>query len=623
MNSKIITKSFSVFGINRSVKKGGTDVTLIYISKSESLSMRAFNTVRNNFNSKPVTYLKATDYKKAFELLQSSEVAHSILSKPPNSLKSDDLIDAMRAFEMYLISFKIAKHTRSKSSRRIKSALENCSVELLDGRTPQEALKQFKSKFSKNGGLKSPESALLGNISTIEHVNIKSLEEQALSNISNSLGLIEAECGNSISGYLDIVEQHKKLKSLFLKPEIESYFDYRLTTTSPWNLKYFETLKYTEKDLMTYVLTSIATGKMIKTSPLPGLLVLPVTLGNKALWLNENSYRSYFFAEYHLPNHILVSIAVLICLKTGWNKSSVQDLLISGVSKISSSRYQLQSMKTKTDDETPIYEVVKSRDLLLFKSIELLLWHHRQLKKMYQTNEERIFISLYKNKCTMFLPLQTTNLNNNFVQIYNVPKFTASDLRPSRAGLTMLTTKDIQAVRELLGHNSISTTAEYLNNSLFFKLNEARVLEFQRRIDATITFIDGGDSLVSDRGLKGQHVDDNLIATESVGDGSRCKNPYDSPDPDTKRGELCGGLHCHVNEGCKNNVINVGLDDIELALRTRKYYQARWMELYEKNSKSFAQLHVPKIVFLHVLLAYTKQTQPNLLKSFNEEGIKC
>ena len=623
MNRRIITKKFTILASNSSVKYGESEVTLIYRAMADSILMLAFLGLKKYFKSHKPSYSKANAYRKAFELLQSSDAASHILTKSPSELKSDDLIAAMRAFEFYLISINVANHTRSKSSRVIKTALGKCTLPLIDGRCSFEALRQFKSQFSKTGALRNSKKPLFGDISTIEHVDIKSLEEQALNNISKSLGSIEVACNKSIANYLDTVDRHKVVKNQILEPEIEAFFEHRLTTTSPWSLQYFETLTFTESNLMTFILQCIGNGKITKDSPLPGLSALPITLSDKGLWLNENSYHPYLFAEYYLPNHILVSIAVLICLKTAWNKSSVHSLLISGITKISSSRYELQSMKTKTDDETPVYEVVRSRDPILFKSIELLLWHHSQLREIFKTNEERIFISRNKKKCSVFFPLEATNLNNNFVKIYDVPKFSASDLRSSQAGVTILTTNDIQAVRELLGHKDISTSAEYLENSVFFQLNEARVLEFQRRIDATITFIDGGELLIGSRGLKGQHVDENLIIEEIVGDGSRCNNPYDSPAPNAKKGELCDGLYCHIDGGCKNNVIRVGLDDIELALRTRKYYQARWIQLYEKNPKNFAQLHVPKIIFMHVLLAYTKDAQPNLFKAFNEEGIKC
>lgn len=613
--------SFTITATTNRSQKGYIDITLTLKVESSSLLMKAFKLLENDFNANRPSHSKASSARKAFQALQCCSEALAILSKQPLDITGDQLRSAIVEFETYLINTTPSASTRSKNSWMIRTCLANTNLILQDGRTTSEELISLRSRCKKPKKQLRSNLLVLGDISSIEHLDIEELKSKAREKISSFLNVIEQTCKIIIDDYLNVTEDHRKLKDQGLSPEIHEYYLHRLTISNPWR-NFKQPVDGTEEKLLLFILKSIpnpANKSIVSVkefSRLPTLKNFPIILKDKKAWCSSaGSYYNFFVAEYLLPNFVLIAIAILICQKTGWNSGSVNVLSTGDIQKLSETRYLLQSIKNKTDDKTPFYEVRMSSEPLLFKAIELLIWHHKQVTSMFNLNEPRLFIGNNNNQFVVFFPLKKNNVVNNFIAPFGLADFSVSDLRPSRAGLMMLTENDIQAVRELLGHNCISTTSTYLENTLFFQLNEARILEFQRRIDATIIFLDGGEELVASRQMKSHHIDTKLFAAESIGDGTRCRDPYDSPDPVTEKGALCAGIHCHVNGGCKNNVILVNRTDIELAKKTQIYYRSRWSFLYAKNPKAFAEIHVPKLIFIHVFLAYIHDTRPDLLAS--------
>jgi integrase len=610
----LVTTSFTITTLKNS-KKGKLEVTLSLSVNKSSVLMHAFYLVEVDFKANQVSYDIAYRTKNTFKLLQDCSDALNILSKPAHDINSYQLKSAIFHFESYLIDACASNVSRAIYSSFIRRYLANTNLTLQDGRTIKEELKGFKSRYLQSKKLFKLGN-VLGNISNIKHTDIESLESQAKENISSSLDVIERTCKIIIDDYLKVTEDHRKLKEHCLSPETTRYYTDRLSLSDPWSKKYFkQPQEGTEQTLLTFILKSISYENISSTTIVPRLSQLPILLDGKRIWKSSTSYYSFFYAEYFLPNHVLIAIAVLICLKTGWNPGSVHALSDGDIEKLSATRYSLQSLKNKTDDKTPVYELRKALEPLLFKAIELLLWHHKQVTDIFKLSEPRFFIGIVHTKFAVFFPLAKQNLLTNFIIPYGLTDFSATDLRASRAGLTMLATKDIQVVRELLGHRSLSTTEGYLDSTLFFQLNEARILEFQRRIEATISFIDGGEALVSLRKFNKCHIDNKLFALEPIGDGTRCRNPYDSPDPNIQKGDRCKGMYCHVNGHCENNVIQVAAIDVMLAKRTQIYYRSRWSYLYENNPKAFTQIHIPKIIFIHVFLTHIKQVRPDLIKS--------
>jgi hypothetical protein len=164
----------------------------------------------------------------------------------------------------------------------------------------------------------------------------------------------------------------------------------------------------------------------------------------------------------------------------------------------------------------------------------------------------------------------------------------------------------------LLGHADLITSDSYLENTLFFRLNEAMMLEFQRRIEATLTYAIGGENLLIQRSLASRHVDRTLLLVPT-GDGGACANFLDGPTlAPVEPQEPCSGLACHSGTGCKHYRLTVNATTLEMALRTRLYYRTRWRRLHDQNPATFTEMHLPRLLYTYVLLKIVRDQRPDL-----------
>ena len=204
-----------------------------------------------------------------------------------------------------------------------------------------------------------------------------------------------------------------------------------------------------------------------------------------------------------------------------------------------------------------------------------------------------------------------------FCERHGLERFRPSGLRTLKAALTYLPQRDLEAVRVLLGHNDLAVTDAYLQDTLFFRMNEANMLKFQRRIETSITFAQGGDFLVAARQLDPRDIDAGLMLP--TGDGGACSNPYIGPPGLTlEADEPCAGMHCQIGEGCPRYRLQIDECTLEMALRTRQYYKTRWSELHHGNPEAFSRLHLPRLLYMHVLLTVVHDRRPDLLHKAQE-----
>ena len=321
----------------------------------------------------------------------------------------------------------------------------------------------------------------------------------------------------------------------------------------------------------------------------------------------------WFFVQQRLPNDVLTAIFVLLLSHTGWNPSSIGSLTIDSITQLPQGGYRLQGYKSKTDDQTPVSEVPRYLKAQC-KAIDLLLWNHHQLGRLgilETTRERRVWYGWQANFETTSDVISPQRIER-LCKRHEIDYFTPSELRPIKAALTYLHQRDLEAVRVLLGHTDLVTSESYLENTLFFRLNEAMMLEFQRRIEATLTYATGGDDLLLRRSLLNRHVDRTLLLVPT-GDGGACANFFDGPgvtqaEPD----EPCAGLACQSGTGCSHYRLIVNVTTIEMALRTRLYYRSRWQRLCDNNPVTFSQIHLPKILYMYVLLRIVRERRPDL-----------
>lgn len=332
------------------------------------------------------------------------------------------------------------------------------------------------------------------------------------------------------------------------------------------------------------------------------------------LYRHQFSFWPWFFLQQRLPNPVLTAVFILLLSHTGWNQGSVGSLTIDMITELPQGGYRLQSYKGKTDDHTPVSEVPRYLADHC-KAIELLLWNYHQLVRLCVIDpaiEKRVWFGWQRDNFKTTIDVISRVRIDSLCTHNGITYFSPSELRPLRAALAYLPQRDLEAVRVLLGHTDLTTSDSYLENTLFFRLNEAMMLEFQRRIEATLTYAKGGEKLLIQRSLTSRHVDKKLLLVPT-GDGGACADFFDGPNfPPIESGVPCDGLGCHSGGGCKHYRLVVDEITLEMALRSRLYYRTRWQTLYETNPATFTMMHLPKLLYTYVLLRIVREKRPDL-----------
>jgi hypothetical protein len=332
------------------------------------------------------------------------------------------------------------------------------------------------------------------------------------------------------------------------------------------------------------------------------------------LYRHKTSFWPWFFLQQRLPNAVLTAIFILLLSHTGWNQGSIGSLTVDAITALPQGGYRLQGYKGKTDDHTPVSEVPRYLKAHC-KAIDLLLWNYSQLAHLGLIDpkkEKRVWFGWQIDNFATTVNVIGSRRVASFYTRYGLKKFVPSELRPLRAALAYLPQRDLEAVRVLLGHADLTTSNSYLENTLFFRLNEAMMLEFQRRIEATLTYRIGGDNLLIQRSLSARHVDSKLLLVPT-GDGGACADIFDGPSLLRREsGEPCAGLACHSGRGCKQYRLIVDEKTLEMAMLSRLYYRARWQKLYETNAIAFTEMHLPKLIYTYVLLRIVREQRPDL-----------
>lgn len=304
--------------------------------------------------------------------------------------------------------------------------------------------------------------------------------------------------------------------------------------------------------------------------------------------------RQWLLARYRPPNSVLHAIFVLIALRTGWNPQSVASLNIDDIDESPDGTLLLQSAKFKTDDGTPPV-AVRSGDKLARQAIELLRlnldWGLRL--GMVNEGEKRLWIGWTATKKPRTI-VADGYLLRSFIDRYKLSKFRLKDLRALRASMAYAAHRDLDQVRLILGHKSFSSIDAYLRSTIIFKMNEANILAFQRRAELEVPSM-------------GEFADTEF----SVGDGGFCVDPTSARFG--SRALPCDGLSCQVGGTCKNYRFRPSKSSVQDAIRTLESYKACWQALSELQPDALWDVHLPRVIYIHVMLKAIYDLRPDLL----------
>lgn len=397
--------------------------------------------------------------------------------------------------------------------------------------------------------------------------------------LKESQSHIESACTQELHEYLSLVEIQDSLLSA---KNIDAKQDVDVTETASSELAY---------------IASLREFRLLADSHLP--LPCPPTWKDLEGRTDQNPRAHpnplpWLLAKYRLTNAALLAAFVLVSLRTGWNPQSVAALARSGISRPANGDVILQSYKSKTDDYTPPVRLLRSDTAgqlairLLERNLNgaILLGH-------VPDNEERLFLGWSKRHVVRPLNADGSILRS-FIKKHSLKRFRLKDMRPLKAAIAYLTYGDIEHVRLILGHQSLSTVDTYLRSTLLFKINESNILQFQRNIEAALT-----TSPISETKLA------------STGDGGSCSDP--SLHRLGKVSIPCDGLPCHVGTTCPNYVMAPSKQSTDDAIRTLDFYRANWNSLAQDQPEKLRDIHIPRAIYIRVFIKVISDSRPDLL----------
>lgn len=535
------------------------------------------------------------------------------LNMDPREVSREDAIDLLL---LVRDEFSLQGHSDAKFEHiyyAIRKLLTRMPIKLKDGLTfSQAATKQRKR-------LHLPPAQLPNEIGNISHTDLKDLRSQTEKILQERKDGLEKAAARELQSYEEIFVMQTELLAINIDPKICEKIS--VWVKAPKRSDIASIPQCSARDFSAVFLQYLRKEKppfcpsgFVPDARLPRSRIDWTQIPNVLEYRFKYSLLPWFFVHHRLPNNVLTAIFLLLLSHTAWNPGSVGELTVDGIIKLAEGGYRLQSYKSKTDDHTPVVEIPRHMALLC-KSIDLLLWNYQQLSKFSLIDtkkEKRVWFGWQDDDFKTTIDIVNESRVKSFCRRHGIKPFAPSELRPLKAALTYIPQGDLEAVRVLLGHNDLKTSDDYLRNTLFFRLNEAMILEFQRRIETTISYIHGGDPLIIKRSLSSKHIDGKLFFVPT-GDGGACANFFSGPKPvSTTEDEPCEALACHNGNGCHNYRTVINETTLEAALRSLAYYRSRWQSLFERNHLAFSKLHLPKIIYTHVLLKIVSEQRPDL-----------
>lgn len=542
-----------------------------------------------------------------------SDQLFALLNREPYLLSREDAVDLMQIIrdEFSLLNYSDAKFDHVYYA--IRKLLTAMPEKLKDGLTFAQAV----AKQRKRPQL--PSAQLPAELGHISHTDLKDLYGQTNKILQKRKNCLEEAVASELRIYEKTFALQNELLLHTVAPQVHSKICAWIL--APKRSESLSLPQCTPTEFAAVVLQCFDTTKprfcpsgFFPDIRLPRTKIDWSELPNVLTYRFKYSVLPWFLIQHRLPNSVLTAIFLLLLSHTGWNPASVGELTTDGIIRLPTGGYSLQSYKSKTDDQTPVVEVPRHMSLLC-KTIELLLWNYQQLGKLGLIDlkeEKRLWFGWQDDNFLTTIDILTESRLKAFCNRHELEIFQPSELRPLKAALTYIPQRDLEAVRVLLGHRDLRTSDDYLKNTLFFRLNEAMILEFQRRIETTITYVQGGESLVMNRSLFSKHIDRKLFLVPT-GDGGACEDIFDGPNSGSREiGEPCEALACHKGTGCRHYRTVISETTLEMALRSLVYYRARWQSLFEQNRLAFSELHLPRIMYTHVLLKIVSERRPDL-----------
>jgi integrase len=611
--SDLIT--FSVLRKRSGSEREGSSTLNVAQWSRTSVVRQGIEVLAQNSILSPIECGVVSHIRRALQCLNES--TKEKLNRSAMQLVENDIVDLLHEFEAsFFNTHEITPNTASNYSSAVRRIIALGPDILGDGKSLREVIQEYSPRLRRRNRL--PKNELPAELALQSHVDWDDLVRKTHETLLQRQTAIEDAIAKEFTSYEKIIALQEQWLTTSISAEtwqlvlewIESKKKMFKTKPDPTDLAAV-LLQQKEQNIPAIGPTGFPQRIY------PTCNVATCIEGLTAYQFRTNS-APWFYARDRLPNALLTAIFIAILSYTGWNPGSVGSLTYPDIKPQPRGGYQLQGYKGKTDDDTPIVDVLPSSNLTC-KAIALLLWNHHQLKEqgLIPPSESRLWFGWQTDRFVHTTSFSDSPRIKYFCSRHGLEIFKPSELRPLKSALTYIPQRDLEAVRVLLGHKQLLVTDAYLQNTLFFRMNEANMLQFQRRIETSLTYSIGGDDLVAIRKLSPSDVDSALLLP--TGDGGACANPYaGSPDEPLAAGEPCSGILCQQGLGCPHYRLMVTDITLEMALRTLRYYRSRWSELHRTNPMAFSRQHIPRLIYIHVLLSIINEQRPDLLQKAEE-----
>lgn len=209
-----------------------------------------------------------------------------------------------------------------------------------------------------------------------------------------------------------------------------------------------------------------------------------------------------------------------------------------------------------------------------------------------------LFLYEYVNRGTrnlpkvgsMVSPSTTSNHLREFCKKHNLPAFSFQQIRPTTATHNHFQNGgNIRKTKLLLGHKYLQTTVIYINKQTLQPVYDKAMRLAQEAMVGRVTVIaKPATEAVADLSLSLPNAKSNSIARGEFSTGfGRCKDPFDSPQPGQRKGQICTlFLSCLT---CPNALFFV--EDLPRVIALRDHLASlrismsneTWERLYEEH----------------------------------------
>lgn len=313
-------------------------------------------------------------------------------------------------------------------------------------------------------------------------------------------------------------------------------------------------------------------------------LDLPVFRSRRIFEIEHRACVEEIFAAFHLLH--------TYC---GWNWSSVMLLLESDIDLSTPGFVELQSYKSKTDDETP-HAPIDLREPGVQQAIDLLRWNRAQLVKLGHVDRDNLILWATRSssrgkqeEASKFHPQQRLE---DLIARHGLPKYSFDQVRTQFLFHQSLARGGIEEARLRGGHASFASTQTYVGNVIQDRLSSAFNLEFSKQLASEVTYLYEGGSRRS-KAIK---------LLRPIGDGASCANPDSPPAGRSSSTGPCEGQACHLDGGCPNRRIVIDDRRVEEVVRFNRHYVSTWQRRWQDNQQRFVTFILPSLTFNAALM---------------------